>query len=119
MGTIVGDVEGDSVGDMVGDNEGERVGEMLGEMVGESVVSVVVGLVVVVNVVVPDVVGVVTSQFWKPPCWNASIISFKLSATAPHFVVVTESTLPTQPTFMFWLRGPRNSLTAVLIAAAS
>ena len=46
---------------------------------------------VVVCVVVPDVVGVVSPQNWNLPCANASVIAFKVSATAWQVEVLVRS----------------------------
>jgi small-conductance mechanosensitive channel len=47
-------------------------------------VNDVVGLVVGDVVVVGEVVGVVTSQPWKPPTLHTSSMTFKLAADAPQ-----------------------------------
>lgn len=58
------------------------------------VVGVVVAVDEVVRDVVPVLVGVVTSQFWKPPPTYASVIAFSVSAIASQASTEAAMALP-------------------------
>lgn len=104
---VVADVVTDVVADVVPDVDADVVPEVVADVVPEVVavvvpvvdVSVVVAEVdtvalvvwVVVCVVVPDVVGVVSPQNWNLSCANASVIAFKVSATAWQVEVLVRS----------------------------
>ena len=94
---VVADVVTDVVADVV--PVVDVVPEVVAVVVPVVDVSVVVAEVdtvalvvwVVVCVVVPDVVGVVSPQNWNLPCANASVIAFKVSATAWQVEVLVRS----------------------------
>ena len=98
---VVTDVVADAVTDVVADVVPvvDVVPEVVAVVVPVVDVSVVVAEVdtvalvvwVVVCVVVPDVVGVVSPQNWNLPCANASVIAFKVSATAWQVEVLVRS----------------------------
>ena len=82
------------------------------------VVGVLVTVVEVVGLVVCDVVGVVTSQFWKLPRMNASVISFSVSTIASQVSTVAVMPAPAHVTVAASPAGPRNSVTAPARASA-
>lgn len=70
--------------------------------------------VVAVVVVVGDVVGVVTSQFLKPPSACAAVIAFMVSAAAWHCASsLNLNPAPRHCTEVAVPAGPRNSVSAV------
>ena len=88
--------------------------------VGAGIVNVALVVCVVVKLdvavlaadVVGDVVGVVTSQLWKPPCIHVSDIAFRLAAVLLHSVEsngMFSNAHAMSSTALFFHSGPRNS----------